>query len=385
MYLNHIRSRLFKALEQIQYGHISILAPDGNTYAVAGTEPGPEVEVELDDWRVLLNLAAKGQIGMTEEYRDERIRTNNLVGLIELGLVNDKSLQPYLSGGFFARCMAQLSYLFNANTIRGSRRNIHAHYDLGNEFYKLWLDPSMTYSSAIFSGDDDLVAAQNRKYDRILESLDQSSGNLIELGCGWGGFAERALEVGDFDIKGITLSQEQSRYASSRLGNAAKIAVEDYRGQQGKYQNLVSIEMFEAVGERYWPSYFRKVKELLDPSGKALIQTIVIGDRWFEKYRRGSDMIRTFIFPGGMLPSVRRFRAEAENAGLKVGESFHFGSDYAKTVEHWQQSFENQLPEVRALGFDDKFIRVWKFYLAACIAGFRQGRTDVIQVELTHA
>lgn len=385
MYLNHIRSRLFKALEQIQYGQISIAGPDGNTYAFSGVEPGPDVKVELEDWRVLVNLATKGQIGMTEEYRDARIRTDNLVGLIELGLINDKCLQPYLSGGFFARCLAQLSYLFNANTIRGSRRNIHAHYDLGNEFYKLWLDPSMTYSSAIFADGEDLQSAQNTKYDRILEHLGQSSGSIIELGCGWGGFAERALAAGDFEIKGITLSKEQSRYARDRLGDAATIAVEDYRAQRGKYQNLVSIEMFEAVGERYWPNYFRKVKDLLDARGRALIQTIVIGEQWFGRYRRGSDMIRTFIFPGGMLPSAERFSYEAKKAGLRVDDSFRFGTDYAKTLEHWQSNFESALPNVRALGFDDRFIRVWKFYLAACIAGFRQGRTDVMQVELTHA
>lgn len=385
MYMNHVRSRFFKALDQIQYGHINIVAPDGHTYAFAGDKPGPKVEVELDDWRVLLSLAAKGQIGMTEEYRDARIRTNNLVGLIELALINDRSMQPYISGGFLARCFSQLSYLLSANTLRGSRRNIHAHYDLGNEFYKLWLDPSMTYSSAIFAEDEDLTSAQNNKYDRILERLERPSGSLIELGCGWGGFAERALEKGDFDIKGITLSNEQWRYANDRLGNTANIAVEDYRAQQGKYQNLVSIEMFEAVGERYWPSYFRKVKDLLDKKGTALIQTIVIGERWFDKYRLGSDMIRTFVFPGGMLPSPERFYIEAENAGLKVGDDFRFGADYAKTLEHWQQNFESQLPKVEALGFDEQFIRVWKFYLAACIAGFRQGRTDVMQVELTHA
>lgn len=384
MYLNIIKSRLFKALEQIQYGRLNILGPDGNTYAFAGPNPGPNVEVELDDWRVLVNLAAKGDVGMTEEYRDDRIRTNNLVGLIELGLINDKCLQPYLSGGFLSRCLAQLSYLRKANTIRGSRRNIHAHYDLGNDFYKLWLDPSMTYSSAVFSDGDDLLSAQNRKYDRILDSLGHHSGNLIELGCGWGGFAERAMASGDFDFKGVTLSTEQSRYAKDRLGSNADIAVEDYRIQEGKYQNLVSIEMFEAVGERFWPTYFKTVKRLLDKKGKAVIQTIVIGEQWFERYRRGSDMIRTFVFPGGMLPSAERFRDEAAKAGLKSEDSFFFGQDYAKTLEHWEKNFESKLFEVQALGFDEKFIRIWKFYLAACIAGFRQGRTDVMQVELSH-
>lgn len=384
MYLNLVKSRFFKAMDQIQYGDLNILGPDGNNYAFSGPNPGPSVQVELDDWRVLTNLAAKGQIGMTEDYRDDRIRTDNLVGLIELGLINDKCLQPYLSGGFFARCAAQASYLMRANTIKGSRRNIHAHYDLGNDFYRLWLDPSMTYSAAIFAGDETLESAQDRKYDRILDRLGSNSGSLIEIGCGWGGFAERASARGDFDIKGITLSSEQHQYARNRLGGAADIVVEDYRIQDGKYQNIVSIEMFEAVGERYWPTYFGKLRDLLAKDGKAVIQTILIGDHWFERYRRGSDMIRTFIFPGGMLPSQERFRIETEKAGLKIGDQFLFGQDYARTLEYWQQSFEAKLSDVRALGFDEKFIRIWKFYLAACIAGFRQGRTDVMQVELSH-
>ena len=384
MYLNLVKSRVFKALEQIQYGQLSILGPDGSTYAFSGSKPGPEVQVELDDWRVLASLAAKGSIGLTEEYRDERMRTSNLAGLLELGLINDDCLQPYLSGGVFARCVAQVGYLFNANTLRGSRRNIHAHYDLGNDFYQLWLDASMTYSSAIFEEGDDLLTAQHRKYDRILNCFDGSSGKVIELGCGWGGFAERAMGAGDFDIKGITLSEEQARYARHRLGNTADIAIEDYRIQQGKYQNIVSIEMFEAVGERYWPHYFSKVKSLLADKGKAVIQTIVIGEQWFDKYRRGSDMIRTFVFPGGMLPSKERFFIEAKKAGLKAGNTYRFGQDYATTLEHWQQTFDAKLQDVQALGFDGQFIRIWKFYLAACIAGFREGRIDVIQVELTH-
>ena len=385
MYLEVVKSRVFKALEKIEYGQLNILGPDGSSYAFAGSNAGPQVQVELDDWRVLANVAAKGDIGLTEDYRDERIRTNNLVGLLELGLINDSHLRPYLFGGFLTRCVAQVNYLINSNTIRGSRRNIHAHYDLGNHFYGLWLDTSMTYSSAIFAENDDLVSAQNRKYDRIIDRLGCESGNLLELGCGWGGFAERALGAGDFDIKGITLSNQQADYAKQRLAGSANIVVEDYRVQSQKYQNLVSIEMFEAVGERYWPTYFKKIKDLLEHSGKAIIQTIVIGEQWFDRYRRDSDMIRTFIFPGGMLPSPTRFALEAEKAGLKVGDKHTFGLDYAKTLECWQTNFESKLTEVQALGFDDKFIRVWQFYFAACIAGFRQGRTDVMQVELTHA
>ena len=384
MYLNLIKSRFLKALDQIHYGELKLVGPDGSTYDFGGAAPGPKVRLELECWSVLTSMATKGQIGLTEEFRDDRVRTDNLVGLIELGLVNDKHLQPYIRGGFVSRAIAQIRYMFNANTIRGSRKNIHAHYDLGNDFYKLWLDPSMTYSSGIFSGDASLSEAQDAKYDRIIERLGKDSGSLLEVGCGWGGFADRAMQKGDFDLKGITLSTEQHAYASDRLGSKADIVVQDYRAQSGKYQNIVSIEMFEAVGERYWSTYFGKIKDLLAEDGKAVIQTILIGEKWFEKYRRGSDMIRTFIFPGGMLPSERRFRCEAERAGLKVENPYRFGLDYAKTLEIWQHNFESKLSEVADLGFDDKFVRIWKFYLAACIAGFRQGRTDVMQVELSH-
>lgn len=385
MYSNIVKSRFFKALEQIQYGHISLTGPDGSSYSFSGPEPGPRVRVQLEDWRVLSNMAAKGDVAMTEDYRDQRLHTDNLAGLLELGLVNQDYLQPYIRGSFFARMALQLSYLMNSNTLRGSRKNIQAHYDLGNNFYDLWLDKSMTYSAGIFHGTDDLSVAQELKYDRIIDRMESDSGRILELGCGWGGFADRALERGDFEIKGITLSEEQAAYAKQRLGSAADIAIEDYRIQEGKYDNLVSIEMFEAVGERYWPIYFGKIRELLARGGKAMVQTIVIGDQWFDRYRRGSDMIRTFVFPGGMLPSVARFKHEAERAGLKVRDTFFFGDDYARTLEHWEKNFDAAIPQINALGFDDEFVRVWKFYLAACIAGFRQDRTNVMQVELCHA
>jgi cyclopropane-fatty-acyl-phospholipid synthase len=282
--------------------------------------------------------------------------------------------------------MAMLSYLLKLNSLKGSKKNIHAHYDLGNEFYKLWLDPTMTYSAAIYKDQNEtLEQAQHNKYDRIVDCLDQKSGSLLEVGCGWGGFAERAQDKGDFGIKGITLSEEQHDYARDRLGQKADIVLEDYRHQNGKFDNLVSIEMFEAVGERYWPTYFNKIGDLLSKNGKAVIQTITMNEHDFPRYRRGGDFIRSYIFPGGMLPSPSRFREEAEKVGLKAGNEFYFGQDYATTLEHWLKDFEAKRDEVKALGFDDGFIRLWRFYLAACVAGFRTGRTDVMQVELAHA
>ncbi|MFB2533204.1 class I SAM-dependent methyltransferase [Paracoccus sp. p3-h83] len=247
------------------------------------------------------------------------------------------------------------------------------------------MDPTMTYSSALYGPGDDLVAAQHRKYDRMIDGLGAPSGRLLEIGCGWGGFAERALSRGDFAPKGLTLSQEQAAYARERLGPGAQIALQDYRDEAGRYDHVVSIEMFEAVGEKFWPVYFAKLREVLAQKGRAMIQTITIDDRHFDRYRKGSDMIRSFIFPGGMLPSPSRFRDQAERAGLRVEDAFGFGADYARTLREWLDRFDARRDEVAALGFDAGFIRVWRFYLAACIAGFATGRTDVMQYRLAHA
>ena len=277
-----------------------------------------------------------------------------------------------------------LSYLLRLNSVKGSKKNIHAHYDLGNDFYKLWLDPSMTYSSGIFKNSNDtLEQSQYNKYDRILDCLGEDKGSLLEVGCGWGGFAERAQTRGDFDVRGVTLSEEQHDYARDRLGAKADIVLEDYRHQNGTFDNIVSIEMFEAVGERYWPTYFNKIGSLLSKNGKAVIQTITMNDKDFPRYRQGGDFIRSYIFPGGMLPSPSRFEREVQKAGMQTGNTFYFGQDYARTLESWLHVFDQKKDEVIALGFDEGFIRLWRFYLAACIAGFRTGRTDVMQVELS--
>ena len=206
----------------------------------------------------------------------------------------------------------------------------------------------------------------------------------MEIGCGWGGFAERALAAGDFDLTGVTLSEQQHEFATQRLGNKADIRLEDYRHQNGKFDHIVSIEMFEAVGERYWATYFEKVKNMLSQNGKAMIQTITMNEKDFPRYRQGGDFIRSYIFPGGMLPSPSRFKEEAAKAGLRIADQYHFGLDYARTLQIWLDQFDAKIPEIKALGYDDGFIRLWRFYLAACAAGFRTGRTDVMQVELQH-
>ncbi len=380
-----ITHQFLKALEHIEFGSIDVTTPDGKQHQFGGRNQGPHATLTLYDWRAISIFATKGDIGFAEAYRDGWWDSDDLTNLFTVGLQNEAALDKYIYGNVIGRIAARVSYLFTRNTVSGSKKNIHAHYDLGNEFYKLWLDESMTYSSALFtSPTEDLAQAQHNKYDRIIDRLGHS-GRVLEIGCGWGGFAERALGKKDFEIKGLTISNAQHEYATKRLNNNAQIVLEDYRLQQGKYNSIVSIEMFEAVGERFWPVYFDKLKSLLADKGKAIIQTITIGNEYFERYRTGGDMIRTYIFPGGMLPSTQRFAEESQKAGLKIADTHMFGQDYALTVDHWRQGFESKLSEIKNLGFDEPFIRLWRFYLTCCIASFKVGRTDVMQVELQHA
>lgn len=385
MFDKQITHRLLEALSHVEYGSIQIELPDGRQHHYCGKNPGVAADIKIMDWRAITALAAKGDIGFAETYRDGLWDSTDLTNLFYFSLHNEAALDPYIYGGALARLASKIAYFFTQNTLKGSRQNIHAHYDLGNDFYQLWLDASMTYSSAIFAhADEDLMVAQHRKYDRIIDRLGDS-GRVLEIGCGWGGFAERAIASKDYAIKGLTISQQQHDYAAERLKHKAHIALEDYRIQTGRFDSIVSIEMFEAVGEKYWPVYFGKVKSLLAHQGKALIQTITIGESYFDRYRASGDAIRTFIFPGGMLPSPSRFEQESQKAGLRLTDSFAFGQDYARTLERWLERFEGRLAEVRQLGFDERFIRMWRFYLTCCIASFRIGRTNVIQMELQHA
>lgn len=379
-------NKVLRALDNLEHGSLELTTPDGKTRSFEGVSSGPQARLELEDWSVISHVIRKGDIGLANDYRAGKWNTDNLTSLLELGSQNRKAFQSLVFGNSFSRTLSMLSYYLRLNTVNGSRKNIHAHYDLGNDFYRLWLDPTMTYSSALFKNqDEDLTSAQHNKYDRIIGCLEKPSGNLLEVGCGWGGFAKRAAEQGDFDIKGITLSDEQHAYASGRLGNTAKIALEDYRHQEGRFDNIVSIEMFEAVGERYWKTYFNKIGKLLKSDGKAVIQTITIDEADFDDYRHRPDFIRTYIFPGGMLPTPSRFKHEAQKAGLRTSDEYEFGNDYARTLEQWLKNFEDKKQDVRNLGFDDGFIRLWRFYLAACAAGFRTKRTNVMQVCLSHA
>jgi cyclopropane-fatty-acyl-phospholipid synthase len=387
MFEKTIKDKLLKSLRKIEFGEIHLTTPEGENFYFKANNPGLSADITLKDWRVIANLNIKGDIALAEDFRDGFWETQNLTNLIHFGLENEKVFQGYIKGSFFYTWIAKLGYLTQRNTIKQSKKNIHAHYDLGNDFYKLWLDESMTYSSAIYKNEHEpLQNAQNHKYDRILDKISNFE-NILEIGCGWGGFAERAIETKQCTIKGITLSRQQQSYANVRLEkyqDAAKIVIEDYRSQTGKYDAIVSIEMIEAVGKKYWSTYFKKLQSLLKPGGKIFIQSIVIEDSIFKNYAKGTDLIRTHIFPGGLLPSKQALNEQISKAKLCCTDSYAFGADYAKTLSQWLENFTEQEEKLLQLGFDKRFQRMWKFYLASCIAAFRHKKIDVVQLELSH-
>jgi cyclopropane-fatty-acyl-phospholipid synthase len=305
---------------------------------------------------------------------------------------NQAALERAFYGHWWTRSLLRLKHFLNANTKRQARRNIHAHYDLGNAFYRLWLDPTMTYSSALFTEgfDAPLAEAQQAKYDRMLGELALPSGaRVLEIGCGWGGFAETAARAGHH-VTGISLSDAQTAHARERLAAAgltssADLRLQDYRDVDAAYDGIASIEMFEAVGERYWPLYFQTVRRALNPGARACIQAITIADDRFERYRTQSDFIQQYIFPGGMLASPARFADVAKASGLRLERVQAFGRDYAETLRRWLTAFDAATPAIRAQRYDDKFIRCWRFYLAYCAAGFDTGTTDVAQYTFVRA
>lgn len=383
---------LFRLLERLRFGSISLRTPDGRLLEFAGARPGPHAQLALADWGVCSEILRKGDIGFAEAYIVGRADTEDLTQLLLLGALNEQAIEQAVHGRWWATLAYRLRHWLRPNTRAGSRRNIHAHYDIGNDFYRLWLDDTMTYSSALFGGKPSLSLeqAQSAKYGRILGELGARAGDhILEIGCGWGGFAEHAARAG-CRVTGVTVSAAQLEFARARIAAAGlqdrvDLRLCDYRDLEGSFDHVVSIEMFEAVGERYWPGYFATLRERLKPGGRAVVQTITIAESKFERYRGGTDFIQQYIFPGGMLPSPERFRAEAEAQGLAQVGAQAFGLDYAETLRRWHRRFDGAAAQVMAQGFDERFMRTWRFYLAYCEAGFRAGATDVMQAVLRHA
>ena len=382
---SYIEKSWHRALGRLEYGRLEFIAPNGEVTIAEGRHPGPHARFHIYEWDVLRRIMARGDIGLGEEYIAGSWKTDSVERLVSLFLLNLDHFSDFSHGSLINRLGFVLqNALVRRNSISGSARNIQAHYDVGNEFYSLWLDKSMTYSSALFDDAADLFRAQQNKYERILSKFDKAKANVLEIGCGWGGFAERAAADGHA-VTGLTISPAQHRFASQRLGGNADIRLEDYRRAKGQFDNIVSIEMFEAVGEHYWPAYFSCLAERLKRGGRAVIQTITIRDELFSGYRTRSDFVRHYVFPGGMLPSLARFRQEAERAGLKFAGAFGFGKDYARTLREWLVRMQGAESAIKALGHDQQFLRNWEFYLGICAATFEVARTDVVQVELVNA
>ena len=382
----------FAVLRRLQVGTLELLLPDGTlAHFGSGRSSEPRAAMRLNNWRVFSAALRSGDIGLAESYIADDWHSPDLVALLALLVANREAIEAMVYGRWWGSLLHRAKHLLNRNSRRGSRKNIHAHYDLGNAFYRLWLDKTMTYSAAWFEGDHTrpLVDAQWAKVRRALDECGVQPGSrVLEIGCGWGGVAEYAARHRDAHVTGVTLSQEQLTYAQQRLlsqglQHRADLRLQDYRDvADGPYDAVVSIEMFEAVGRAYWPGFFRTLREQLKPDAKACIQSITIRDDLFERYVKSTDFIQQYIFPGGLLPSVAAFREQAAAAGLLVCNELRFGADYGETLRRWRASFLARETQVRQLNFDTRFMRTWEFYLACCEAAFDSGNTDVVQFTL---
>jgi cyclopropane-fatty-acyl-phospholipid synthase len=383
---------VFRLLGRIQGGTLDVQLPDGSQLHFGeASEGGRRAALRLLSWDVCSAALKRGDIGFAESYIAGDWTTPDLVALLELFIANRDTIESMIYGTWWGGLAYRIKHLLNRNSRRGSAKNIHAHYDIGNPFYKLWLDETMNYSSALFEGDlqQPMAQAQHAKVRRALrECAVQPGQRVLEIGCGWGALAEKAAAEFGARVTGVTLSSEQLAWAQERLaaqGLAAQadLRLQDYRDIADEpFDAICSIEMFEAVGREYWASYFKTVHDKLKPGGRACIQTITIRDELFERYVKTSDFIQQYIFPGGLLPSPSAFRAEAAKAGLAVCNELAFGPDYAETLRRWRVDFLSRDAQVRRLGFDTRFMRIWEFYLGYCEAAFATGNTNVMQFTL---
>ncbi len=383
---------VFRLLHGLQRGTLDVQLPDGGQARFGNpADAEPRGAIRLRTWDVCAAALKSGDIGFAESYIAGTWTSPDLAALLKLFIANREAAESIIYGSWWGSLAYRVKHLLNRNSRRGSRRNIHAHYDIGNSFYTLWLDETMNYSSAWFDGDvsRSLPDAQQAKVRRALAEAGVGPGQrLLEIGCGWGALAEMAARDFGAHVTGLTLSHEQLAHARQRMATAGladrvDLRLQDYRDlADGPFDAICSIEMFEAVGREYWPSYFRTVHDKLRPGGRACIQTITIRDDLFPRYVKSTDFIQQYIFPGGLLPSPAAFRAAAAQAGLRVVGEFAFGRDYAETLARWRSAFLQREPQVRRLGFDTRFLRTWEFYLAYCEAAFATGNTDVVQFTL---
>ena len=384
---------VFRLLTQLRHGQLDVQLPDGSSARFGSLREGGDVRaaIRLRNWAVCGAALRSGDIGFAESYIAGDWSTPDLAALLRLFVANREEIEGMVYGSWWGSLLYRARHLLNRNSRRGSKKNIHAHYDLGNAFYALWLDETMSYSSAWFDGDSRRSTAEGQlaKMRRALTEAGVTPGSrVLEIGCGWGGVAEVAARDFGAHVTGVTLSSEQLDYAQQRLQQAGlaprgDLRFQDYRDiPDGPFDAVVSIEMFEAVGRAYWDGYFRTLSNKLKPGGRACIQSITIRDDLFDRYVKSTDFIQQYIFPGGLLPSIGAFEAEARRAGFEVERTFRFGPDYAETLRRWREGFMGEEARVRQLGFDTRFVRIWEFYLAYCEAAFAAGNTDIVQFTL---
>ncbi|MCE0503732.1 cyclopropane-fatty-acyl-phospholipid synthase family protein [Roseivivax sp. GX 12232] len=383
-------TQVFDMVRGLENGRVDFVLPDGRRFRAEGKAPGPVAELEIHNPDLFARLIREGDLGFCDAYLDGWWSTPDLQAFMDLVHADNEDIYDGFPGMGLVRLYERARFWLKSNSKTQARRNIAHHYDLGNEFYGLWLDDTMTYSSAKFeTGQESLEAAQVKKYASMVDQMGAKPGDhVLEIGCGWGGFAEYAARERGLKVTGLTISQAQYDYARERMRRAGledqvEIKLQDYRDEQGRFDGIASIEMFEAVGERYWPVYFDTVKERLKPGARATLQVITVQHRRWKVYKRGPDFIQKYIFPGGMLPSPVVLRDEITRAGLEVMKSIEFGESYSQTLRRWHDTFNDKWDQVAQLGFDDRFRRMWNFYLTSCAATFSSGNCDVTQITLS--
>lgn len=380
---------VFDTAKKINHGRIDFVMEDGRKFRAEGPKPGPVCEMHVHNGDTFARLMREGELGFCEAYLEGWWSSPDLQAFCDFLRNDNDALRDGFPGMYFVRAFERLRHWMNTNTKSQAKKNISYHYDLGNEFYGLWLDDTMTYSSAIFNtGLESMEDAQTAKYASMVDQMGVKPGDhVLEIGCGWGGFAEYAAKERGLKVTGLTISEEQLKFAKKRiekegLSHMVDFKLQDYRDETATYDGIASIEMFEAVGEKYWPVYFETVRDRLKPGAKATLQIITLTEQRFEQYRKGVDFIQKYIFPGGMLPSPTALREEVKKAGLTVTGSIEFGESYSQTLRRWHETFNDHWDRIQGMGFDERFRRMWNFYLTSCAAAFRSGSCDVTQITI---
>ena len=383
-------AQVYGMADKLNKGRIDFVLPDGRRFRAEGAEPGPVAEVEVHNTDLFTRLIREGDLGFSDAYLDGWWSTPDLQAFMDFVHTDNNEVYDGFPAMNLIKWYEQLRFWLQSNSKRQAKKNISYHYDLGNEFYSLWLDETMTYSSALFeTGQESTEKAQTAKYKSMVDQIGAQPGDhVLEIGCGWGGFAEYAAKERGLTVTGLTISEEQYKYAVDRIEKAGlsdrvTFKLQDYRDETGQYDGIASIEMFEAVGQKYWPTYFSSVKNCLKPGKNATLQIITVEDSRWEVYNRGVDFIQKYIFPGGMLPSPSVLRQEIAKAGLDVKQSIEFAESYSQTLRRWHETFNEKWDQVAKLGFDDRFRRMWNFYLTSCASTFHGGQCDVTQITIT--